>query len=44
MFIALQPYPSWTLNKDGDWEPPVLPPDDGKDYLWDEDSNAWVEF
>ena len=43
-FHAPQPYPSWTLNDDTFlWEPPVAYPDDGKRYVWDEDTTIWVE-
>ncbi len=46
-FIALQPYPSWTLNSSYAWQAPVAYPDvvDGEDtyYRWDEDSTSWVE-
>ena len=27
-FIGLQPYPSWTLDKDYIWQPPVARPND----------------
>ena len=42
-FIAPQPYPSWTLDANADWQAPVPMPDDGKMYSWDEDAQAWVE-
>lgn len=44
-FIAPQPYPSWTLNTTTcDWEPPVPYPDDGKPYVWDEETLSWVPY
>lgn len=43
MFIAPQPYASWTLDEEGDWQPPVPYPDDGKDYAWNEENQTWVE-
>ena len=43
MFIAPQPYPSWTLDDEGDWQAPVPYPDDGKVYEWDEENQTWVE-
>tara|TARA_Y100001951_G_C11151713_1_gene189594 strand:- start:179 stop:550 length:372 start_codon:yes stop_codon:yes gene_type:complete len=44
-FIAPQPYPSWTLNKDTClWSPPTPYPEDGKKYRWDEDTTSWVEI
>ena len=38
-----QPYPSWTM-KSGKWTPPVAKPDDGKDYEWNEETQAWDEI
>lgn len=42
-FIAPQPYPSWTLDANADWQAPVPMPTDGKMYAWDETAQAWVE-
>ena len=43
-FYEPQPYLSWTLNESTCiWEPPVAYPDDGQNYIWDEDTTAWVE-
>jgi hypothetical protein len=42
MFIAPQPYMSWTLDDEGDWQPPEPYPDDGQEYVWDEDKTSWV--
>lgn len=43
-FIPPSPFPSWTLNEDTClWEAPTAKPDDGKLYLWDEATLAWVE-
>ena len=36
-----QPYPSWTWNGTA-WEAPVAYPDDGGEYVWDEDAGEWV--
>lgn len=44
MFIAPQPYPSWTLDNEGDWQPPVPYPTDGKMYYWDEDFQSWNDI
>jgi hypothetical protein len=44
-FIPPQPFESWTLNKDVfQWEAPVLYPNDGHQYLWDEETCTWVEI
>lgn len=43
-FIPPQPYPSWVLDEDTcSWDAPVAYPSDGKAYIWDEPSLAWVE-
>ena len=49
-FLDPQPHASWSLNSSDDWEAPVTYPDDGKDYVWDEDvyngdnTKGWVEI
>ena len=42
-FIQPQPYPSWSLDENDDWQAPVAYPDDDKLYYWDEDITNWVE-
>lgn len=42
LFIAPQTYPSWSLDENFDWQPPVAKPDEGSWY-WDEDSLSWIE-
>ena len=43
-FIAPQPFPSWTLNEDTClWVSPVPMPDDGKQYIWDEETQAYCQ-
>lgn len=39
-----QPYPSWTLDDDDVWQPPVPYPTDGANYVWDEGSQQWIKF
>ena len=42
-FIDPTPYPSWELNSDLEWVPPVgYPEDDQHLYNWDEDTRSWV--
>lgn len=42
-FIPPQPYPSWTLDEFSClWVPPVPYPDDGQNYVWNEDTQSWV--
>lgn len=42
VFIAPQPFPSWTLDASHDWQPPTPYPTDGGMYVWDEDTLSWV--
>jgi hypothetical protein len=42
-FVAPQPYSSWTLDSNNDWQAPTAKPNDGKMYRWVESSLAWVE-
>jgi hypothetical protein len=44
IFISPQPYRSWSLDENHDWQPPTPMPDDGKQYIWDEDSLSWLEI
>ena len=43
-FIAPQPFASWALDGNDDWQPPVAMPEDGNNYRWDEDTTNWVEI
>jgi hypothetical protein len=42
VFIAPQPFPSWSLDANHDWQPPTQMPEEGGPYTWDEDTLAWV--
>jgi hypothetical protein len=42
IFIAPQPYPSWTRNGSL-WEAPTPMPTDGNMYVWNEDNISWDE-
>ena len=42
-FFAPQPYPSWTLDADARWQPPVAMPTDDKMYTWNEATLSWDE-
>jgi hypothetical protein len=43
-FIPPRPYPSWQLDEDSCfWNPPIPRPDDGKLYVWNEESLNWTE-
>ena len=41
-FVPPQPYASWTLDADANWQPPVAMPTDGQMYSWDEATTSWV--
>ena len=41
VFISPQPYPSWTLDGNFDWQPPTPMPEDGIMYVWDEPNLVW---
>ena len=41
-FVPPQPFASWTLNADAQWEPPVAMPTDGQMYAWDEATISWI--
>jgi hypothetical protein len=41
-FIGEQPWPSWFLNRDFEWEAPVPRPEDGNVYRWHEEILNWV--
>ena len=43
VFIAPEPFPSWSLDANYDWQAPIDYPADGKDYSWDEANQVWVE-
>lgn len=43
VFIAPQPYPSWTLDDNFDWQPPTPRPAEGFWY-WDENTLNWNEL
>tara|TARA_R100000687_G_C6300970_1_gene95894 strand:- start:89 stop:397 length:309 start_codon:yes stop_codon:yes gene_type:complete len=39
VFISPQPYPSWTLDVNHDWNPPTPKPDG--DFIWNESTQSW---
>jgi hypothetical protein len=41
VFVPPQPFPSWTLDDDCNWQPPVAMPTDGGRYSWNEANQAW---
>ena len=39
-FVSIQPFASWILDSNNDWQPPTPKPD-GR-YVWNEDSLTWI--
>lgn len=44
VFIWPQPYPSWTLDDNHDWQPPTPVPTEGGPWVWDEDTLSWIQL
>ena len=43
-FIPKKPFASWTLNETTClWEPPVVKPNDGQRYIWNETLQNWEQ-
>ena len=42
VFVLPQPWPSWTLDNNHDWQPPIPYPTEGN-WAWDENNQGWVE-
>ena len=40
-FVKAQPFASWTLDVNNDWQPPTLKTNEL--YVWDEESLSWVD-
>ena len=46
VFVCPQPYGSWTLDENFDWQPPTPMPADAsetKRYAWFEPNQQWIE-
>ena len=43
VFVAPQPFASWSLDSNFDWQPLVARPTDDKFYTWSEDDLTWKE-
>lgn len=45
VFVAPQPFPSWSLDENYDWQPPVEYPSDeigeNQNYVWNEETQSW---
>ena len=41
-FYTPQPYPSWTLDANAQWQAPTaMPVEEGKFFLWNEETLSW---
>ena len=40
VFVVPQPYASWTLDSNHDWQPPTPRPEGS--FYWDEESLSWL--
>ena len=46
-FICPQPFASWALDENDDWQAPIPYPEDDESlrkYYWDEDTTSWKEL
>jgi len=43
VFYQPSPHPSWVLDENFEWQPPVVYPGDGGLYNWDEATTSWTE-
>ncbi len=39
-FVSPQPFPSWSLDSNNDWQAPTPKPEGS--FIWDEETLAWV--
>ena len=42
IFTSVQPYPSWVLDSNHDWQPPTPMPIDNNMYYWDAATELWT--
>lgn len=40
-FLHPQPFPSWVLDDNDEWQAPIPIPDDGGAYIWNEETRSW---
>lgn len=41
-FVLPQPFPSWSLDDNNDWQPPTPRPLDDGLWVWNEDTQEWT--
>jgi len=44
VFIAPQPFESWTLDDDYDWQPPIAQPSQPPKTYWNETTQSWDTY
>lgn len=44
VFIIPQPFPSWTLDSNHDWQAPKPRPNETDRWIWKEDIQEWVKL
>lgn len=42
IFVQPQPFPSWNLDENWDWQPPTPRPDSF--HYWDEETLSWINL
>jgi hypothetical protein len=42
VFVAAQPFPSWSLDSNHDWQAPTPQPEG--EWMWDEESLSWATY
>lgn len=42
VFVGPQPFPSWILDADYEWQAPAPMPLDDVFYIWDEETVSWI--
>ena len=43
VFVKPQPFPSWSLDENHDWQPPVPKPNTEGDWGWNEEVGEWQD-
>lgn len=43
-FIDVQPYPSWTLDENYQWQPPIEQPEGTPHWAWNEEEQKWDDY
>jgi hypothetical protein len=42
-FYIPQPFASWSRDGFGSWQAPIPKPQDGKEYIWNDNKGEWEE-